>query len=411
MLTKELMSKLAILADSAKYDVSCASSGVDRKGGGKFGNAIASGICHTWASDGRCVSLLKVLISNDCVYDCIYCVNRYSNDVERASFSVNELVELSIEFYRRNYIEGLFISSAVERNPNYTMEKILKVLVALRNKEKFTGYIHVKAIPGADPLLIYKAGQLADRMSVNVELPSRESLRLLAPQKQAKTIFLPMAQIKQSINQSKIEMKKFRNAKKFVPGGQSTQMIIGATNDSDRSILMTTEKLYQSFNLKRVYFSAYMPVNENKLLPAIQTMPPLLREHRLYQADFLLRFYKFKASEILTETSANFDLEYDPKMNWAFNHMEQFPMEINKVSYSQLLRIPGIGVISARRITKQRKWIKIRFEDLDKMGVVVKRAKYFITCAGSFNGNNKLDVKVIKEVLNPSKPYQQLSLF
>jgi len=405
------MSKLGILADSAKYDVSCASSGVDRKVTGGLGNATACGICHTWSADGRCVSLLKVLVSNACVYDCVYCMNRLSNDIERASFSVEELVRLTIEFYRRNYIEGLFLSSAVERNPNYTMEKLLKILVALRVKEKFAGYIHVKAIPGADPLLIHQAGELADRMSVNVELPSRESLKLLAPQKSAEKIFLPMAQIKTSMERSKVERRKFKHAKKFVPGGQSTQMIIGATGDTDRSILMTTEKLYRSFDLKRVYFSAYIPVNEDKCLPALQTIPPLLREHRLYQADFLLRFYKFKASEILTETAANFDLDYDPKMNWALNHMDQFPMEINQVSYEALLRIPGIGVTSAGRIFKQRKWMKVKFQDLKKMGVVVKRAKYFITCAGEFNGINQLEAKNIKEALNPAMPYKQLSFF
>lgn len=411
MLDQNTITKLGVLAESAKYDVSCASSGVDKKNSGKLGNSTASGICHTWSSDGRCVSLLKTLMSNDCVYDCAYCVNRSSNDIKRTSFTAEEIVRLTIEFYRRNYIEGLFLSSAVERNPNYTMEKILRVLTMLREEEHFSGYIHVKAIPGADQLLIHKAGQLADRMSVNVELPSEASLKLLAPQKKPKNLFIPMAQIKQSIHQSKDERRRFRNAPSFVPAGQSTQMIIGATNDSDRSILMTSEKLYKSFEMKRVYYSAYMPVNEDKLLPAVQTAPPLLREHRLYQADFLLRFYKFSASEILTEQESNFDLDFDPKMNWAFRHITDFPMEINKVSYDNLLRIPGIGTISAGRIVRQRRLIKVRFEDLKKMGVVVKRAKYFITCDGKFFGYKSLDVGSIKAALNPPQPYTQLSIF
>lgn len=411
MLEQNIISKLGILAESAKYDVSCASSGVDKSNTGKLGNSAACGICHTWSSDGRCVSLLKTLLSNDCVYDCAYCVNRSSNDIPRASFSAEEIVRLTIEFYRRNYIEGLFLSSAVEHNPNHTMEKILQVLVLLREREQFSGYIHVKAIPGADQLLIHKAGQLADRMSVNIELPSEASLKLLAPQKQPKKLFLPMAQIKQSIHRSKEERRRFRYAPNFVPAGQSTQMIIGATNDSDRSILLTSEKLYKSFELKRVYYSAYMPVNEGKNLPAISTAPPLLREHRLYQADFLLRFYKFTAAEILTEQESNFDLDFDPKMNWAFRHITQFPMEINKVSYDELLRIPGIGTISASRIVRQRRLITVKFEDLKKMGVVVKRAKYFITCNGKFFGYKDLDVASIKEALNPTPPYTQLSLF
>lgn len=411
MLDQNTIHKLGILAESAKYDVSCASSGVNKKNTGKLGNSIAGGICHTWSSDGRCVSLLKTLMSNDCVYDCEYCVNRSSNDIRRTSFTAEEIVTLTIEFYRRNYIEGLFLSSAVEKNPNHTMEKIVKVLMLLRNREQFTGYIHVKAIPGADQLLIYQAGQLADRMSVNIELPSEASLKLLAPQKQPNMLFLPMAQIKQGIHRSKDERRRFRNAPKFVPAGQSTQMIIGATDDTDRSILMASEKLYKTFEMKRVYYSAYMPVNEGKNLPALYSAPPLLREHRLYQADFLLRFYKFSASEILTEENSNFDLDFDPKLNWAFSHIELFPMEINKVSYDDLLRIPGIGVTSASRIVRQRRLISVRFEDLNKMGVVVKRAKYFLTCNGKFFGHKTLDVTSIKEALNPTPDYTQLALF
>ncbi len=411
MIEQTIFNKLTTLAESAKYDVSCASSGNNQSNNGKIGNSISAGICHTWSSDGRCVSLLKTLMTNDCVYDCAYCINRSSNDIPRASFEVEEIVKLTIAFYRRNYIEGLFLSSAVEVNPNYTMEKILQVLKLLREREGFAGYIHVKAIPGADQRLIYMAGLLADRMSVNIELPSEKSLRLLAPQKQPEKLFLPMAQIKESIIRSKEESRRFQHTPKFVPAGQSTQMIVGASDDSDRSILMTSEKLYKSFKMKRVYYSAYMPVNDDKLLPAIQTAPPLLREHRLYQADFLLRFYKFQAKEILTEEESNFDLDFDPKMNWAFRNIQEYPKEINKVSYDELLRIPGIGTTSASRIFKQRRLMKVKFEDLKKMGVVVKRAKYFITCDGKFYGYKSLEVESIKAALNPPAPYTQLSLF
>jgi len=411
MIEQTIFNKLTTLAESAKYDVSCASSGRDQKNTGKLGNSISAGICHTWSSDGRCVSLLKTLMTNDCVFDCAYCVNRSSNDIPRASFEVEEIVKLTIGFYRRNYIEGLFLSSAVEINPNYTMEKIVKVLRLLREREGFAGYIHVKAIPGADQRLIYEAGLLADRMSVNIELPSEKSLKLLAPQKKPKQLFLPMAQIKDSIVRSKEEKRQFHNTPNFVPAGQSTQMIVGATDDTDRSILLTSEKLYKTFKMRRVYYSAYMPVNDDKLLPAIQTAPPLLREHRLYQADFLLRFYQFEAKEILTEDQSNFDLDFDPKMNWALRNIKQYPMEINRVSYEELLRIPGIGTTSASRIYKQRRLMKVRFEDLKKMGVVVKRAKYFITCDGKFYGNKSLDVAVIKAALNPPEPYTQLALF
>ncbi len=411
MVNQEIFDKLTVLAESAKYDVSCASSGHEKSNNGKLGNSTRMGICHTWSSDGRCVSLLKTLLSNDCIFDCAYCINRASNDIPRSSFTAEEIVRLTIAFYRRNYIEGLFLSSAVEVNPNHTMEKILKVLQLLRNREGFAGYIHVKAIPGADPLLVHQAGLLADRMSVNIELPSEESLKLLAPQKQPKKLFLPMAQIKDGITKAKDERKHFRNAQKFVPAGQSTQMIVGATADTDRRILLTSEKLYKSFKMKRVYYSAYMPVNSDKLLPVIQTAPPLLREHRLYQADFLLRFYKFTASEILTEEESDFDLEYDPKIQWAFRHIEEYPKEINRVSYDELLRIPGIGTISAGRIVKQRRLVKVHYDDLKKMGVVVKRAKYFITCDGKFFGDSTLDVMSIKSALNPTQPYTQLSFF
>lgn len=411
MLDNTLMEKLKILADAAKYDVSCASSGVDRKNKGGLGNSANCGICHSWASDGRCISLLKVLMTNDCVYDCAYCINRLSNDIQRASFTPEEVAKITIEFYRRNYIEGLFLSSAVEKDPNTTMEKIIKILLILRNQEKFYGYIHIKAIPGADPLLIRRAGELADRMSVNIELPSRESLKLLAPQKQVEKLFLPMKQIKDEINIAKEDRAIYKYAKKFVPAGQSTQVIVGATNDSDRTILMAAENMYKQFQLKRVYYSAYMPVNEGKNLPAIYTAPPLLREHRLYQADWLLRFYKFNATELLSEANNNFDLDFDPKINWAFNNIEKFPVEINKADYATLLRIPGIGVTSANRIVKQRNIMKINFEDLKRIGVAVKRAKYFILCNGKFFGRNNFDVAAIKQELVPKDKFTQLNLF
>ncbi|MBC7958619.1 MAG: putative DNA modification/repair radical SAM protein, partial [Vallitaleaceae bacterium] len=378
---------------------------------GGLGNATAAGICHTWSADGRCVSLLKTLMTNDCIFDCAYCVNRSSNDIRRVSFTAEEVATLVIEFYRRNYIEGLFLSSAIEVSPNYTMEKLVKILKILRNKEHFYGYIHVKAIPGADPDLIRQAGELADRMSVNVELPTEESLKLLAPQKSPKKLFLPMAQIKQGIDGVLEERGRYRYAPKFVPAGQSTQMIIGATPDSDRSILTAAEHLYKTFSLKRVYYSAYVPVNSGSNLPAIQTAPPLLREHRLYQADWLLRFYQFEAKELLSENEMNFDLEFDPKMNWALRNLDQFPIEINHADYAMLLRIPGIGMQSARRIVNQRKLVPIKFEDLKKLGVVVKRARFFLLCNGKYFGEKEMESNSIKQLLNPKSDFEQLSLF
>lgn len=411
MLDATTLDKLNILADAAKYDVSCASSGVDKKNGGGLGNSAACGICHTWSSDGRCVSLLKTLITNDCVFDCAYCANRASNDIPRASFSAEEIVKLTIAFYRRNYIEGLFLSSAIEVSPNHTMEKIVKVLELLREREKFFGYIHVKAIPGADPLLIQRAGQLADRMSVNIELPTEESLKLLAPQKKPEKLYLPMAQISKGIIQAKEESSRYQFAPKFVPAGQSTQMIVGATRDSDRVILKSAESLYSTFKMKRVYYSAYMPVNSGVLLPSVNTAPPLLREHRLYQADWLLRFYNYKADEILDEQNSQLDLEYDPKMNWALNHLESFPIEINKADYNTLLRIPGIGVMSAKKIVKQRNIRRVTYDDLKRMNVALKRARFFMTCDGKYYGEKQLSADTIKLALNPPPAYSQLNLF
>ncbi|GMQ57173.1 putative DNA modification/repair radical SAM protein [Vallitalea sediminicola] len=408
---KNIIEKLQVLADAAKYDVSCASSGVNRKNSGKIGSSQASGICHTWASDGRCVSLLKILLSNYCAYDCEYCVNRLSNDVKRASFTPEEVAELTIEFYRRNYIEGLFLSSAVEKNPNHTMEKIVKTLLILRNHYGFSGYIHVKAIPGADKILIKQAGELADRMSVNIELPTEDGLKLLAPQKTMKKLFLPMDQIKEEIKRSSYEVARYKYARKFVPAGQSTQMIVGATSESDLSMLSITDQLYKKFNLKRVYFSAYVPVNKGGNLPAISSnTTPMVREHRLYQADWLLRFYKFEAKELLDNSNPNFDLDYDPKMIWAMRNIKEFPKEVNKVSVNELLRIPGIGIVSARRILKQRKVRSISYEDLKQMGIVLKRARFFITCNGKYYGEKNLDPDTIKNILNPLPPYEQLTL-
>ncbi|WP_371829262.1 putative DNA modification/repair radical SAM protein [Natranaerovirga hydrolytica] len=406
-----ILQKLKILTDAAKYDVSCSTSGVNRTNNRKIGNASASGICHSWSADGRCISLLKILMTNYCIFDCEYCVNKASNDIQRASFSSEEIAELTIEFYRRNYIEGLFLSSAIEKNPNHTMEKIIKALLILRNQYGFSGYIHVKAIPGADPILIKQAGLLADRMSVNIELPSEESLKLLAPQKHKKNLFLPMKQIKQGIEETTLDKKHFKSTPNFVPAGQSTQMIIGASPDNDLTIIKNTQNLYKHFNLKRVYFSAYVPVNKGQNLPSLQLAPPLVREHRLYQADWLLRFYKFEADELLNANQPNFDLEVDPKMMWALNHIQHFPIEINQASYEELLRVPGIGTKSAYRIINQRRCSRIRVEDLQKIGVVYKRAKYFVTCNGTYEGLKEMDAQMIREKLVPKKTFEQLSLF
>ena len=379
----DMFEKLEILTDAAKYDVACTSSGVDRAGEkGKIGNAVKAGICHSFSADGRCISLLKVLLSNDCAYDCAYCVNRSSNCTRRTTFTPEELSELTINFYRRNYIEGLFLSSAVVKNPDYTCELMLRTLEKLRNEYRFNGYIHTKAIPGADPVLIQQIGMLTDRMSVNIELPSQNSLKSLAPQKSKTSILKPMGQIKNGIIENKSDIVKYRRKEKFVPAGQSTQMIIGATPESDRQILKLTEALYKKYELKRVFYSAYLPVVNDRNLPALNTPVPLLREHRLYQADWLLRFYQFKADEILDDANPNFNPLLDPKCNWAINHMEEFPVEVNKASYEMLLRVPGIGVKSARRILEARRYAVLDAAALKKLGIVLKRARFFITCAG-----------------------------
>ena len=379
----ELLKKLEVLTDAAKYDVACTSSGVDRPGRpGALGNTVKAGICHSFAADGRCISLLKVLLSNDCAYDCAYCVNRRSCDGPRATFTPEELCRLTVEFYRRNYIEGLFLSSAVVKNPDYTSELMLMTLKKLREEERFWGYVHVKAIPGADPRLTHALGLYADRMSVNIELPSQKSLALLAPQKSKEKILAPMGLIRDGIRENAADLVKYRAAPKFVPAGQSTQMIIGATPETDRQILALTEGLYRKYQLKRVFFSAYMPVVSDRNLPARDTPPPLLREHRLYQADWLLRFYGFSAGEILDDQHPDFNPLLDPKCNWALNHMEHFPVEVNRAPYEMLLRVPGIGVKSAKRIRAARRYAALDFDALKKLGVVLKRARYFILCGG-----------------------------
>ncbi|WP_040948491.1 putative DNA modification/repair radical SAM protein [Gorillibacterium massiliense] len=377
----DLIDKLTILTDSAKYDVACTSSGSERKSApGSVGSTVSMGICHSFAADGRCISLLKVLMTNNCIYDCKYCVNRKSNDTRRAAFTPRELAELTMHFYRRNYIEGLFLSSGILRNPDYTMERMIQALELLRDEYKFGGYIHVKAIPGADDALITRLGHLADRMSVNIELPSQESLTLLAPDKTKESILRPMGLMREKIRETSTELAVSRHAPKFAPAGQSTQLIIGATPDTDFRILKLTEGLYQKYKLKRVFYSAYTPVMEHSLLPAKDSKPPLLREHRLYQADWLLRFYGFQAQELLDENHQNFDPLLDPKCNWALHHMELFPVEVNRAPYEMLLRVPGIGVRSAQRILKARKTGSLDFTGLKKLGVVLKRAQYFITC-------------------------------
>lgn len=377
------LEKLEILTDAAKYDAACTSSGVDRAGQrGALGNSAACGICHSFSADGRCISLLKVLFSNACIYDCEYCINRRSNQTRRASFTPRELAELTIGFYRRNYIEGLFLSSGVIKNPDYTCEQLIETLRILREEYRFGGYIHAKAIPGADPLLLSRLGTLADRMSVNIELPSEKSLRRLAPEKSKYSILHPMGLISGKIQENSCEMVRYRHAPKFAPAGQSTQMIIGATPETDWQILRLTESLYQKYQLKRVFFSAYVPVNSTALLPPADTKPPLLREHRLYQADWLLRYYGFTASELLDEAHQQFNPLIDPKCNWAIHHMEQFPVEVNRADYHTLLRVPGIGVKSARAIMTARRGTSLDFTDLKKLGVVLKRAQYFLTCKG-----------------------------
>ena len=428
---KDIWKKLEILTDAAKYDVACTSSGVDRKGDGTgMGNCQKAGICHSFSADGRCISLLKILYTNECIYDCKYCLNRRSNDVERASFEPEEVCTLTMEFYRRNYIEGLFLSSGILKNPDYTMERLYETLRLLRTKYQFQGYIHVKAIPGASLDLIQKTGFLADRMSTNLELPTADSLRLLAPNKTRKKILTPMRLVQNYGKQNKEEIQLYHNAPRFVPAGQSTQMIIGATKETDYQILKVSEALYQNFGMKRVFYSAFVNVNQGRryvgersdLLPAqTEIGPPLLREHRLYQADWLLRYYQFEASELLSEEHPNFNIWLDPKCDWALRHLDVFPMEINRADFSELLRVPGIGYKSALRIVKARRMGVLTFQDLKKIGVVLKRAIYFITCQGKMMYPIRFEQDSILKNLMAQKErlprevrevgYQQLSLF
>ncbi len=395
----ELMEKLKILADSAKYDVSCVSSGSSRKNTpGGIGSSFSAGICHSFSNDGRCISLLKILMSNCCIYDCAYCVNRSSNDIPRSTFTPEEIVELTINFYRRNYIEGLFLSSAVVSSPDRTMELITSVVRTLRETHRFNGYIHIKAIPGADSALVEKAGRYVDRMSVNIELPTSQGLKLLAPQKNKDAILTPMAFIHSKIAENKSDRVRFRNASQFVPAGQSTQMIVGATPDHDREILRLSEGLYKRFSLRRVFYSAYVPVSKHPALPRL-ARPPLLREHRLYQADWLLRFYGFKADELLDEVHRDFDVQLDPKCDWAMRNLHYFPVEVNKADYFMLLRVPGIGVRSAQRIISARRVQALDFAGIKKLGVVLKRARYFTTCKGKYIDTLEMNEEFIRQNL------------
>lgn len=392
-MNEQVIHKLKVLAESAKYDVSCASSGTSRRNiKGGLGNTVSGwGICHSFSEDGRCISLLKIMLTNYCIYDCAYCINRISNDIPRATLSVSELVELTIEFYRRNYIEGLFLSSGVVRNPDYTMERLVRVAKDLREVHRFNGYIHLKSIPGASEELVREAGRYADRLSVNLEIPTEENLKRLAPEKDHRSVYQPMRYIQQGILESSEERKKYRYAPRFAPAGQSTQMIVGATSETDKDILNVSSSLYQHPTMKRVYYSGYISVNTyDKRLPALK-QPPLVRENRLYQADWLLRYYQFKVDELVNDDVPDLDLEIDPKLSWAIRHPEFFPVNINTADYEVLLRVPGIGTRSAKLIVASRRFSRIGFYELKKMGAVIKKAQYFITC-------NELPEKTIHEL-------------
>lgn len=393
MINENVLARVKTLAESAKYDVSCSSSGtVRRNQAGTLGNTVGGvGICHSFAEDGRCISLLKIMLTNYCIYDCAYCINRRSNDIPRATLSVTELVDLTIEFYRRNYIEGLFLSSGVVRNPDYTMERLVRVAKDLRLVHRFNGYIHLKSIPGASRELVNEAGLYADRLSVNVEIPKEESLKLLAPEKDHQSVFAPMKYIQQGILMNKEDRQKYRHAPRFVPAGQSTQMIVGATPESDKDILYLSSALYKRPTMRRVYYSGYVSVNTyDTRLPALK-QPPLVRENRLYQADWLMRFYQFDVKEIVDEVTPDLDLEIDPKLSWALRHPEKFPVDINRADYEMILRIPGIGVKSAQLIVASRRYSRLGFYELKKIGVVMKKAQYFITC-------NELPTRTVNEL-------------
>ncbi|WP_029281805.1 putative DNA modification/repair radical SAM protein [Pedobacter sp. R20-19] len=383
-MSDRIREKLNILADAAKYDVSCSSSGGTRKNDNKgIGDSHTSGICHTYTEDGRCVSLLKILLTNHCIYDCLFCVSRKSNDIKRAAFTVDEVVDLTMNFYRRNYIEGLFLSSGIFKNADFTMERLLLVCKKLRLEQRYNGYIHLKTIPGASDELIKEAGLYADRMSINLEMPTEAGLKLLAPEKSHADVIKPLGFVQQNIVQFAEDKKLIKHVPKFVPAGQSTQMVIGATPESDKDIMYTANAFYKNFSLKRVYYSGYVPISNDSRMPILGTQPPLLRENRLYQTDWLMRFYGFKVQEILNDANPNLDVDIDPKLSWAIRNMQHFPVDINKADYKMILRIPGIGVMSAKKIVQARKFGRLRIDQLKKIGVAYNRAKHFITCADS----------------------------
>ena len=412
-MSKSIEEKLRILSDAAKYDVSCSSSGSSRKNNNGLGNAAINGICHSWSADGRCISLLKILMTNYCIYDCKYCINRKDNDIERAILSPDEIVKLTINFYRRNYIEGLFLSSGIIKSADYTMELMIAVAKKLRLEEKFNGYIHMKVIPGASRQLINEIGLYVDRVSVNIEFAENTALKLLAPDKKATDISTSMGLIRKNMIENMEDKKIFKSTPSFIPAGQTTQMIIGASGESDYAILARSENLYKNFDLKRVYYSGYVPVNKSGILVSTEQAVPMIREHRLYQADWLLRFYDFRANEILNEKDPFVDPLLDPKTNWAIKNSHFFPIEINKASYKDLLRVPGIGVTSAKRIVMTRKYSTIRYEHLKKLGIVIKRAKYFITVNGEFLGFKKENPELLRNALMEKEKMvtEQLRLF
>ena len=413
-MSKSIEEKIRILSDAAKYDVSCSSSGSSRKNTNNgLGNAAINGICHSWSADGRCISLLKILMTNYCIYDCKYCINRKDNDIERAILTPDEIVKLTINFYRRNYIEGLFLSSGIIKSADYTMELMIAVAKKLRLEEKFNGYIHMKVIPGASRQLINEIGLYVDRVSVNIEFAENNALKLLAPDKKATDISTSMGLIRKNMLENAEDKKLFKSTPSFVPAGQTTQMIIGASGESDYSILTRSENLYKNFDLKRVYYSGYVPVNKSEILVNTEQVVPMIREHRLYQADWLLRFYDFRANEILDEKDPFVDPLLDPKTNWAIKNPHFFPIEINKATYKELLKVPGIGVTSAKRIVMTRKYSTIRYEHLKKLGVVIKRAKYFITVNGEFLGFKKENPELIRNALMEKEKMlvEQLKLF
>ena len=413
-MSKSIEEKLRILSDAAKYDVSCSSSGSSRKNTNNgLGNAAVNGICHSWSADGRCISLLKILMTNYCIYDCKYCINRKDNDIERAILTPDEIVKLTINFYRRNYIEGLFLSSGIIKSADYTMELMIAVAKKLRLEEKFNGYIHMKVIPGASRQLINEIGLYVDRVSVNIEFAENTALKLLAPDKKAADISTSMGLIRKNMLENIEDKKIFKSTPSFIPAGQTTQMIIGASGESDYAILSRSENLYKNFDLKRVYYSGYVPINKSGILVSTEQAVPMIREHRLYQADWLLRFYEFKADEILDEKDPFVNPLLDPKTNWAIKNPHFFPIEINKATYKELLKVPGIGVTSAKRIVMTRKYSTIRYEHLKKLGIVIKRAKYFITVNGEFLGFKKENPELIRNALMEKEKMvaEQLKLF